>query len=227
MRWFKHLSNASSDCLIAEIEDHSGLVGYARYWKLVEAIAGSMDRGKEPRLQLPWSAWKKLLRGEEEELRDLLKFLRRRGKIVLKERAGILEVAYPNITKYRDEYATRHTNGDTSKKRKGQENPDVVPIPSGQSPDNLTARDRERAKRKSDSKADGESATEAGGGREQRPPRSTVRELQGIRRKNLDPPAWEETPLGRERFQVSARVCFCAQRRDRRKPQSRMARVPA
>jgi len=40
MKWFKHFTDASDDDFLQTIEDIFGLEGYARWWKLLEVIAG-------------------------------------------------------------------------------------------------------------------------------------------------------------------------------------------
>ena len=39
MRWFKHMTDASDDEFVAAVESRFGLEGYARWWKLLEAVA--------------------------------------------------------------------------------------------------------------------------------------------------------------------------------------------
>jgi len=39
MKWFKHYTDSSDDEFIAGLEEKFGLIGYARWWKLLETIA--------------------------------------------------------------------------------------------------------------------------------------------------------------------------------------------
>jgi hypothetical protein len=44
LKWFKHYTCSSDDEFIAGLEEEFGLEGYARWWKLLEAIAKQMDK---------------------------------------------------------------------------------------------------------------------------------------------------------------------------------------
>jgi hypothetical protein len=107
MRWFKHLTIASQNPLIAEIEDKFGLEGYARYFKLIEAIAANMKNGGEPKLALPWSKWQMILKGKRNKLCSFLEHLANQSEIKLTQTGNILEIVFPNIKKYMDEWQSR------------------------------------------------------------------------------------------------------------------------
>lgn len=107
MRWFKHISRASDNPVLAKIEDRFGLPGCARFWKLVEAIASQMEPGRGPVLGLPWQKWQTILKAKRKQLRLFLGFLRNEGQINLNETENILEITFPNIQKYRDEYSQK------------------------------------------------------------------------------------------------------------------------
>lgn len=105
MRWFKHMSDASEDEFLAELEDLFGLEGYARYFKLLEAIAIRMKRGSTScSTALPWSKWQEILKGKRKKLETFLEHLENKQKIFLKCSGNILEIGIPNLLKYRDEY---------------------------------------------------------------------------------------------------------------------------
>lgn len=48
MKWFKHMSNASSDIKLIMVEEKYGVAGYAAYWKIVEYCAGQWKKEDPP-----------------------------------------------------------------------------------------------------------------------------------------------------------------------------------
>ncbi len=134
------MTGASQNPVIAQIQDRFGLEGYARYWKLIEAIASRVDKDSLPALSLPWRNWEIILAGKRTRLRLFLKFLADIGQITLREigeelgsnsegtqflpgsnwegsqflsssfpvpSGKQLEIKFPNILKYRDEYSRK------------------------------------------------------------------------------------------------------------------------
>lgn len=56
MKWFKHMSGASRDEKIVALEGEFGLLGYARYFKLLETISEQMD--ETDKCEVAWRPWK-------------------------------------------------------------------------------------------------------------------------------------------------------------------------
>ena len=73
MKWFKHHSDASSDEFISDLEDRFGLLGYARWWKLLEVIAAQMDETDKCSLEYSWKKWGKFLKTNQNILKTFLK----------------------------------------------------------------------------------------------------------------------------------------------------------
>jgi hypothetical protein len=78
MRWFKHLTTASEDEFIASLEQKFGLEGYARWFKLLEAIGKGMGRGERSKCfsELPLSEWQRRLKTQRKPLFEFLEYLR-------------------------------------------------------------------------------------------------------------------------------------------------------
>lgn len=90
MKYIKHMSNSSSDDFIVELEEVFGLEGYARWWKLLEAIASQMKNSDDYSLAYPWSKWQIILKGRRKKLEEFLTFCEARGKIVLVQKKEIV-----------------------------------------------------------------------------------------------------------------------------------------
>lgn len=105
MKWFKHLSDASkAGELIAEIEDIFGLEGYARYFKLLEAVAYKMDTSDKCSAAYPWSKWQTFLKGKRKKLETFLVYLENKQEINLKQNGNILEIEIPKLAQLRDNH---------------------------------------------------------------------------------------------------------------------------
>lgn len=107
MKWFKHMTNASDDTFIAGLEETFGLEGYARWWKLLEAVAAQMKKGGRPAAAYPWVKWQTLLRGKRNKLETFLERLRNESRINTHQTGNVLEIEVPNLLKFLDEYSTR------------------------------------------------------------------------------------------------------------------------
>lgn len=85
MRWFKHLTTASEDEFIAALEQKFGLEGYARWFKLLEAIGKGMGRGERSKCfsELPLSEWQRRLKTQRRPLFEFLEYLRINGRALI------------------------------------------------------------------------------------------------------------------------------------------------
>lgn len=126
MKWFKHYSDASSDEFLSELEDLFGLEGYARWWKLLEAVAAQMDSSGRCSASYSWTKWQIFLRGKRKNLEPFLQFLSDKKKIHFQLQLGsnsvatqlqlscnqkanqnILEIKIPKLLELRDEYTRK------------------------------------------------------------------------------------------------------------------------
>jgi hypothetical protein len=107
MLWFKHLSNASDDDFIEELEEKFGWEGYGRWWKLLEIIAKSMGKNKLPIAKHSWQKWQSFLKGKRSKLSSFLVHCQLRGKIKLHENGNILEIRCDKLLELRDEYSRK------------------------------------------------------------------------------------------------------------------------
>jgi hypothetical protein len=108
MRWFKHLADASDDEFILSLEARFGLDGYARWWKLLEAIAARMKpTDTSATASLPRSEWLRILKCKRKQLDTFLESIGNERRIILSETGNILQIECPKLLKFRDEYARK------------------------------------------------------------------------------------------------------------------------
>lgn len=107
MKWFKHMSDASDDAFIEELEDKFGWEGYGRWWKLLEIIARAMDKNNEPFAIHSWVKWSLFLKGKRNKVSLFLVALQDQGKITLEQNGDILKITCPKLLELRDEYTKR------------------------------------------------------------------------------------------------------------------------
>jgi hypothetical protein len=108
IRWFKHLTDASDDEFILLLEEKFGLEGYARWWKLCEAIASRMKKNDiVARAELPWSEWCHLMRAKKKVLLSFLELTGNQSRTRMIDSGNILTIELPKLLKFRDEYGSR------------------------------------------------------------------------------------------------------------------------
>jgi hypothetical protein len=105
MKWFRHYSDASNDEFIAWIEAEFGLEGYARWWKLLEAIAAQMKPKTEQAAAVyPWPKWQTILRVKRKQLTCFLVACEKQRKINWKATDLLLTIECPKLLEIRDNY---------------------------------------------------------------------------------------------------------------------------
>lgn len=107
MKWFRHMTDASEDEFVVELESLFGLEGYARWFKLLEVIARQMDQSSKCSVAYPWSKWQTFLKGKRKKLETFLEHSQNKQKIFLKQNGNILEISCPKLLKLRDEYSRK------------------------------------------------------------------------------------------------------------------------
>ncbi|NIQ00979.1 MAG: hypothetical protein GWM98_11620 [Nitrospinaceae bacterium] len=108
MKYFKHFCDASdNDDFISELEELFGLEGYARWFKLLEAVGGQMKKDGEPAASFSWTKWQTKLKGKRNKLETFLEHCQNKSKLNLKLSGNILEIRIPNMKKIKDEYSRR------------------------------------------------------------------------------------------------------------------------
>jgi hypothetical protein len=105
MKWFKHHSDASDDEFIAGLEEEFGLEGYARWWKLLEAIALQMDETDRCSVEYPIQKWLRILKAKRKKLDSFLVYSENKLKINTKQTGNILEIEVPKLVEIRDNYS--------------------------------------------------------------------------------------------------------------------------
>jgi len=105
MKWFKHMCDASENDFLTCLEDEFGLEGYARWFKLCEAVGRGVDpkKGKWS-VAHPWSKWQAILRGKRNKLETFLKHPEVVSRTNQKQTGNILEIEIPKMRKLKDNY---------------------------------------------------------------------------------------------------------------------------
>ncbi len=106
MKWFKHFSDASNDEFISDLEDEFGLVGYARWWKLIEAIAAQMEAGNS-KCSASYSEkkWCRKLQCKPKVLARFLECTNNAGKTKVKQNGNIIEISCSKLLNLRDNHS--------------------------------------------------------------------------------------------------------------------------
>jgi len=107
MKWFRHMSDASDDEFISEVEEIFGLDGYARWWKLLERIAKQMNETDKCYAEYSWTKWQSFLKGKRNKLETFLEHCQNKRRIKLELNGNILRIICPKLLELRDEYSRK------------------------------------------------------------------------------------------------------------------------
>jgi hypothetical protein len=118
MKWFKHLSAASDDEFVAELEDIFGWEGYGRWWKILEIIAKQMDETERCHVEYSWIRWQSLLKGKRNKLETFLVHCQNQGKMKLEQNGNVLKIICPKLLELRDEYSRKSGQAPDTKQDK-------------------------------------------------------------------------------------------------------------
>lgn len=102
MKWFKHMSGASRDEKIVALEGEFGLIGYARYFKILEAIAEQMD--ESDKCEVSWRPWKwcqALGYSRRDHALSFLQALAKHGLCCLNANGELWSISVPKLLKIR------------------------------------------------------------------------------------------------------------------------------
>lgn len=139
MLWFKHFSDASDDEFMVELEEIFGLDGYARWWKLCEAIAKQMKPGdKSCSCAYPWPKWQIILKGKRKKLEEFLEHLENKQEINLEYCNNVLKITMPKLLKIRDEYSKKSGRNPDNVRSKTQTTETYININSDSERENST-----------------------------------------------------------------------------------------
>ena len=104
MKWFKHYTCSSDDEFIAGLEEEFGLEGYARWWKLLEAIAKQMDKTDRCFAEYSWNKWQTFLKAKRKKLETFLEYSENKLKINVEQNENILRISCPKLLQIRDNH---------------------------------------------------------------------------------------------------------------------------
>lgn len=106
MKWFKHMCDASENDFLTRLEDEFGLEGYARWFKLCEAVGHGADPKKDKwSVAHPWSKWQSILKGKRKKLETFLEHSEIVSRTNQKLIGNILEIEIPKLKELKDNYA--------------------------------------------------------------------------------------------------------------------------
>lgn len=155
MKWFKHMTDASDDAFLEEVEELFGLDGYARWWKLLETIGRSMGKEGEASAQHSWPKWQSLLKGKRKKLEAFFYHCAKRGKIQIicdsfseekgfisetkskqtenqpEMKKNILKIICPKMLELRDEYTRKsgHSPDNVAQEAEADKDKDIYSPP--------------------------------------------------------------------------------------------------
>lgn len=95
MSAFIHAANLSATEVVKKIEAEFALVGYARFIKTLELVAG---QGSESgTLTLSWSAWEAALAGDQESLAEFFAFCANAGAFEMEDAGDTVVIRCPTL----------------------------------------------------------------------------------------------------------------------------------
>lgn len=96
MIWFKHPTNSSThNQLVSQVESKFGLEGYARFYKMTEAVTSQMNlKEDDPTVEYAESKWCDLLKCKKKVLKPFLMYLRFIGAIECKRTSEGIQVRF-------------------------------------------------------------------------------------------------------------------------------------
>ena len=130
MRWFKHMTNSSTDEKLCSIFDCLGLEGYGFYWRVLEIIAQQMGKNSKTFCEYSPKIWGKFAGISAKKFENFIQIFSTHQLFLVKFTENSILVNCPNLLKYKDEYSTRPP----SKEEKCR---DKLPIVSGQTPEEI------------------------------------------------------------------------------------------
>lgn len=116
MKWFKHVTDASDDEFIAALEAHFGLEGYARWWKMLEAIGKQMKPGcKQAVASYTPKKWMELLGIKQlKHLQSFTNFCQTSEKALINCGEMFWEIEVPKLLEMADEYSKKSRHATSS-----------------------------------------------------------------------------------------------------------------
>lgn len=113
MRWFKHMSDASTDEKLALFIHEHGMEGYGIFWRLLELIAAQMDGVSDKcMVQYPEKLLRSYLVVRRQKLSNLLITLQKHELLFHKWEGDKITLSCPNLLKFRDEYSVKKARND-------------------------------------------------------------------------------------------------------------------
>ena len=101
MKWFKHISDASEDLFIQDIESKFGDFGYAFWFKTLELIA---LHGKDGVLEISWNVYQKKLHKRRTQVELLLNFCSTYSKLNFSSNENTVIISCKKFTEMTDNY---------------------------------------------------------------------------------------------------------------------------
>jgi len=123
------MASSSQDEFIENLEAEFGLEGYARYWKLLEAVASQMGTNGKCSARYSWSKWQSIMKGKRSKLEKFLNYLEGESKIKMIH-SGNISGSFPVHSGNVSETNRKQTGNELETNRKQTENILEIEIPN-------------------------------------------------------------------------------------------------
>lgn len=107
MKWYKHMTTASDDLFVKDLERKFGDSGYAFWFKTLELIGAHGDAGK---LTISWDNYSERLHKRWVKVEELLNFCSSSGKLLVTMRENEVTIECQKFAEYSDNY-TKYGQG--------------------------------------------------------------------------------------------------------------------
>lgn len=101
MKWFKHMTNASDDLFVKDLERRFSHAGYAFWFKTLELLG---NHGSGGELQISWANYREKLHMRRTQVEQLLNFCSTSGKLLFTSSDLDLKITCPKFAELSDNY---------------------------------------------------------------------------------------------------------------------------
>lgn len=136
MKWFKHMTDASTDLFVQDLEERFGDTGYVFWFKTLELLG---SQGRDGEMEISVNVWRQIIdSGRTDHLRRLYTFATQRRKLEVEDLGnGLLRVRCEKFLEFADEYASRI-----------RKNRDKIPTQSGECSPRTEGEEEQKEKKK-------------------------------------------------------------------------------
>lgn len=125
MKWFKHMCDSSEDEFLDGLKQEFGLVGYARWWIIMETVAAKMDKTGNDSVEYYWPKWESKLMGRRQQLRSYLLAIEELGGLQVVEKDNKLRISCPKLLNLCDNYLKKYVHKENFVSNQPEPEPEV------------------------------------------------------------------------------------------------------